>query len=237
MKLFKFVVLYLLISFNTYGQDCRAEVNVSSDIENTEYYLDNVKVGEGRNVTFMSDTGSYVLTVREAGAIWNPLIFSDTVQINDCGEYNFNYVFSSVLYLRSEPIDAYVFRNDSLLGSTPLHISGESDGLRITKPGYRDIEITGNNISNVVRLEETDIKNGKSFYKKSLFKYLLGGLVVLGGTTAYFKLEADKRFERYQITGSESLLDETRRYDLISGITFGALQINFGILLYYFLSE
>ena len=88
-----------------------------------------------------------------------------------------------------------------------------------------------------MRLEEAGIQNGKSFYEKGLFKYLIGGLVVLGGTTAYFKLEADKKFEEYQLTGSNNLLDETRRYDLISGITFGALQINFGILLYYFLSE
>jgi hypothetical protein len=76
-----------------------------------------------------------------------------------------------------------------------------------------------------------------SFYERSLFKYLLAGIVVLGGTTAYFKLKADEKFDAYEITGDQELLDETERYDLISGITFTALQINFGVLIYFFLNE
>jgi hypothetical protein len=39
------------------------------------------------------------------------------------------------------------------------------------------------------------------------------------------------------MTGNDDYLRQTRRYDLISGITFGAVQVNFGLLLYYFLKE
>ena len=77
----------------------------------------------------------------------------------------------------------------------------------------------------------------KSFYEKDIFKILTAGIVVLGATTAYFKLEADNKFKEYENSGNNNLLDETRKYDLISGITFAALQINFGLLLYYFLIE
>jgi hypothetical protein len=237
MKLFKILSLSLIAFSYCPAQDCKAELKLSSDIDNTEYYLNETRVGEGMNLTIQSDTGSYILTARESGNIWNPLTLSETVDIIDCGEYKFSFLFSSVLYLKSEPSDAYVFRNDSLLGNTPLYISRGSGTVRLVKPGYRDAETSGFDLNNIINLEETGKRNGTSFYERNLFKYLIGGLVVLGGTTAYFKLEADKKFDRYQLTGSDSYLKDTKRYDLISGITLGALQINFGLLLYYFLSE
>jgi hypothetical protein len=65
----------------------------------------------------------------------------------------------------------------------------------------------------------------------------VSSIVVLGGITAYYKIKADKRFDDYQATGDGALLNETRKYDLISGISFAALQVNFGFLIYYFLKD
>jgi hypothetical protein len=237
MSLFKIITLVILAAGYNSGQDCKATLIVTSDIENTEYFLNGIRAGVGKRAVLQSDTGKFILTAAESGNFYNPLNFTDTVNITDCGEYKFNYTFTSVLYLNSEPSDAYVFRNDSLIGNTPLYISRGTFPLRLSKAGYRDVEVPENNTLNVINLEETGRRNGKSFYEQSLFRYLIGGLLVLGGTTAYFKLEADKKFDQYQLTGNDSYLKETRRNDLISGITFGALQINFGVLLYYFLTE
>ena len=77
----------------------------------------------------------------------------------------------------------------------------------------------------------------KNFFETDIFKILTAGIIVLGATTAYFKLEADAKYEEYQYSGNSELLDDIRKYDLISAITFTALQINFGLLLYFFLSE
>ena len=92
-----------------------------------------------------------------------------------------------------------------------------------------------NNIK--IDLKYTGENNGKKFYEKDIFKVLIAGIVVLGGSTAYFKLKADNRYETYQATGEQSYLDQTNKFDLISGISMGALQINFGILIYYFLTD
>ena len=46
-----------------------------------------------------------------------------------------------------------------------------------------------------------------------------------------------KKFDEYQIVGDPALLDQTDKYDLISGITFTALQINFGLIIYLFLTD
>jgi hypothetical protein len=235
MKFYSIIIITILAT-HSLAQDCKATITLSSDIENTEFFVDTVKIGEGKLHTVKIDTGSYIISARESGNLWDPLTFMDTLHVTDCGNYASKFIFSSVLYLKSEPSDAYVFRNDSLIGNTPLHINEFSD-LKLKKPGYKDIDLKKDNVLNVVSLEENRVKNGKSFYERNLFKYLIGGLLVLGGTTAYLKLEADDKFDRYQLTGDDAFLKETRRYDLYSGITFAALQINFGVLLYYFLTD
>ncbi len=60
---------------------------------------------------------------------------------------------------------------------------------------------------------------------------------MLVGISTYFKLKADKKFDAYTITGEQTLLDQTFKYDLISGILFTALQINLGTLIYFLFSD
>lgn len=75
----------------------------------------------------------------------------------------------------------------------------------------------------------------KNFTQSAEFKWLLAGVVAFGGAAAYLKIEADKRYDEYQETGEERFLDETRRYDVLSGISFGLLQLNFLYMVLNFL--
>lgn len=237
MKYFNICIFALLISAAHYAQDCKAKLTLSSGNQDTEYYSNGEMLGTGKKITAEQNRGVYMLRISEGQKFWNPLVIFDTLTIKDCGDYNLNYNFPLRTHLVSDPVDVYVYRNDTLLGSTPLFIDGTAGMIHLKKPGYQDLVTDVKNARGVLKLGKTMVKNNESFYKGDLFKYLIGGLVILGGTTAYFKLMADDKFERYEITGDNKLLDETRKYDLISGITFGAMQINFGILLYYFLSE
>lgn len=141
--------------------------------------------------------------------------------------------------LNSSPQDAYVFCNDSLIGNTPLFVQSSLRNLTLRKSGYDDVSIIFDDITSgkIVPMNYKGQEKEKSFFEKNIFKILTAGIVVLGATTAYFKLKADNKFEEYELSGNSRLLDDTRKYDLISGITFTALQINFGLLLYYFLIE
>lgn len=67
------------------------------------------------------------------------------------------------------------------------------------------------------------------------FRWLLAGVVILGGTAAYLKIEADKKYDNYISSGEERFLEETRKYDLLSGISFGLLQLNFIYMVLNFL--
>ena len=79
--------------------------------------------------------------------------------------------------------------------------------------------------------------NNENFFTSSTFKILIGTAAVLGGVAAYFKIKADKKYEDCLMTKNRSTLDEVDRFDLYSGVAFGLLQINFGYLIYKFLTD
>jgi hypothetical protein len=164
---------------------------------------------------------------------------STLYKLSSEGMMNHNLLDLKEILLDSHPQDANVFYNDSLIGSTPIFISSEMKNLTLKKSGYENYNLAIDKISpgEKISLNFNGFQREESFFERDIFKILTAGIIVFGGTTAYFKLKADKKFDEYEFTGESKYLDETRKYDLISGITFGALQINFGLLLYYFLTE
>lgn len=80
-------------------------------------------------------------------------------------------------------------------------------------------------------------KKEESFFRSGTLKILLGSAAVFGGIAAYFKIQADKKYDDYLQSKNQSLLDEVTRLDLYSGISFGLLQINFGYLIYKILTD
>ena len=76
-----------------------------------------------------------------------------------------------------------------------------------------------------------------NFIDSDLFLVVVGSAVVFGATAAYYKLESDALFQRYGGTNNKSKLEKIDRYDLYSGLALGALEINFGFLIYKFLTD
>ena len=132
-----------------------------------------------------------------------------------------------------------LFRSDSLIGFTPLLIPADLEKVYLQKPGYLAKEVLSDEIYSLrkITLEYIGEEKKESFFEGTLFKVLVGSAVLLGASTAYFKLEADKKFDEYVITGDRKLLDQTNRFDVISGVTFVAMQINFGFIIYLFLTD
>lgn len=236
----KYIILFFVLAVSeiNIAQDCKSRISILTNHPQSIILLDNKTVGNGSAIMEL-ERGQYTLIIREDKLSWNAQIFKDTLLIADCNSSKeLHYNFRNEIYLNTTPVNAGVFHNDSLIGYTPLYINSLSDEFEIKKEHYKPERITLNGDKYpLINLEYVGPGNEASFFKTNLFKLLLGTALTLGGTAAYFKLKADDEFDKYNTTNDPAYLQKTDRYDLISGIAFGALQVNFGLLIYYFLTD
>ncbi len=80
-------------------------------------------------------------------------------------------------------------------------------------------------------------KKRESFVDSDLFIIAVSSAIVFGTTAAYLKNESDKSYIKYTSTLHPKYLNKTNNLDVYSGIALGALQINFGYLIYKFLTD
>lgn len=240
MNLNKLILLLLLIVPVLYlhAQECEASVKIKTDIPSAKIYINNNLVGNG-NAEVKLGKGSYKIAVLEEADRWDSQSFEDTLRITSCNDTVLTYNFKAEVYLDTEPQDAYVYQDTALIGHTPLFIPLNTGSIILKKPGFEEKTVRVNELSRneKVKLNFTGAKRGENFFEKNIFKILIGGIVAFGGVSAYYKLKADDNFDQYQFTGDQYYLNQTHKYDLISGITFGAVQVGFAFLIYYFLSD
>jgi PEGA domain len=232
-----FVFLVVAVSF-AQEEHCKATVTIKSDINNFLVFV-NGEVQQNSN-NFELNPGNYVLKLVENNSNWNSREITDTIVIKDCNTINLNYSFlNHDIYLQSNPQDAHVIVNDSTIGFTPLLLSNGYQNLILSKEGYADKIVTQDELksSQIINLDFIGTSQSTEFYGSTKFLILAGAAIALGAATAYYKLKADDKFDEYQITGQRNLLDQTNKLDLISGITFTAMQIDFGAIIYFFLTE
>lgn len=233
------IVLILLISFALIAQDkCKAQVNISTNIDSAMIFINDKFMGKG-NISLSLEKNEYDILLMSSDRSWGSEVIKETVLISSCeNEVDLNYSFESSTIVNSYP-SAAVVANDSTIGYTPLVLKKKYKNITLKKEGYELHEIQLNNmkVQPKANLNFTGMPEQEPFFESSLFKILIGSAVALGATAAYFKLKADDNFDKYLETRKSDYLDNTDRYDLYSGIAFGALQLNFGALLYYFLIE
>ena len=137
------------------------------------------------------------------------------------------------------PEDVYVYEKDSLMGFTPALIETGFSKLELEKPDYSSISVTADIVESGTKPELKYIGEPpkEPFYGSALFTILLGTAIALGATTAYLKLEADDNFEQYLITGDPELLEQVDNYDVSSGATLVAFELNVALIIFLFLAE
>ncbi len=221
------------------AQDCKATLKITSDINNVIILVDDSLAGSGDYVEVKIGKGEHKITALENSDRWDAQTFIDTITVTGCDVIKVDFNFIKKVFLDTDPQDAYVYSADSLIGYTPLLIPAYLKNIRLEKPGYRGLTINYSQIARhlPVKLKYIGKPGNGNFFDKALFKILAGSMVALGATTAFFKLKADNRYDEYRQSGDPSLLDQTNRLDLVSGITFVALQINFGLIIYFFLVD
>ena len=234
-----FFALVIFIAVDMFPQDCEVHLTIINDIENVNIFIDDSLAGTGKNINVILSRGQHKIVALENSDRWDAKKFIDSLNITDCNDITLKYNFKKKVLLNTEPQDVYVFSSDSLIGYTPLLIPMKLNNIRLEKNGFESkiISYSDIGINQPVKLNYVGENDYGNFFDKILFKILVGTMIALGATTAYLKLKADDRFTEYNVTGDPALLDQTNRLDTLSAVTFVALQINFGAIIYFFLVD
>ncbi len=228
----------LIVLFFSVAIQSQTKVIIETNKSDALIFVNDSLVSEG-NAEVKLRVGEYEIKARSNLKDWNSEVFIDSIKISGDGhpiKKTFN--FEEKVLVNSSPQDAYIYESDSLLGSTPAYIPAVFSNIELRKSMYSPKMISLNEVkSNIVKLDFTGEVNTWRFTESVWFKVLVGSAAALGATAAYFKIKADNRFDEYEVSRDPKLLDEIDRYDFYSGTALGALQINFGILIYYFLTE
>lgn len=238
-SILKIFLMIIIFSPSLFSQDCKSKVIINSEANDLLIFVDDVFAGKG-NVTIELIAGVHKIRIEESSLNWNAKKIQKEITISECGEnYNFSFSFDETILLETKPDDIWVYENNTLLGNTPLFIPKNFSSLKLEKKDYKSLTLKPADIAslNPINLEFTGESKTTSFADSPYFKILIGTAVGLGGLAAYYKIQADQSFEKYEQTNQQKYLDETDKFDDISGIAFGVLQVNFGALIYFLLSD
>lgn len=220
------------------AQDCHNTLKIISDISEVNILINDSLVSKSGKLELELEDGSYSITAVENSEKWNPITFNDTLVLSGCETRIVNYNFTSGILLETIPSDVYVYSDETLIGFTPLKVPKNIQELKLSKPGYIEKKILlEDNPIQIVKLDFNGKIKSEPFVNTTLFKVLTGSAIALGAITAYYKLKADDKFDEYRFSGNKKFLDETNKYDTISGISLALFQINFGYIIYRFLAE
>jgi len=227
------IIFVFAISISAYSQDCDSKLLLKTDISNIRVFI-NDSLEYKDQYEFKLEKGFYNILVMEDSDRWDAGSFSDSFFIDSCETKELILQLISDLLIDSEPLDVQVFAGDSLLGYTPIIIPKYFDTVTLKKIGYSDREIVIDERFSKINASLDFIGEAKkeNFFDKSLSKVLIGSMITLGAASAYFKLKADDYYDEFLRTGDVKYKDRTNDYDLVSGVTLGLTQINFGFLIY-----
>lgn len=225
-----FIISFSGISFT---QNCNGRIIIHSDNRNLKVLINDTLEVTGQNEIYLSK-GFYNVNIAGLSNLWNAQTIQESFSLDSCETHEINFNMSNQILIDSEPQDVMVYFCDSLLGFTPLRLASNYEKLSLRKNGFADKEVElDNRISKInVSLDFIGKNKKENFFNTTASKILFGSMIALGATSAYFKIKADKNYDQYLKTGDISFKDQTERYDLISGITLGLSQINFGYLVY-----
>lgn len=238
----KFAIVFAVIIFVPFllnAQDCISRFFITSNDSDA-----TVKINDSDfrklPAEFNLGRGRYSLVVKESQRKWNPQIITDTLEVSACGlDSTIHFNFGKEIILDSHPQNASVISNKNVIGYTPMSFLSTIPAVTLQKKNYESLLIPpgGVRTAETVELKFNGVRNGTDFFESDLFKILLGSAAALGATAAYFKIQADDKYNDYIRSKNPSVLDEVDRLDLYSGIALGLLQVNFGYLIYKFLSD
>jgi len=227
------------------------KISIISIPENAKIFLDTSYLGKTPLSNYEAKKGEYKLKVINPKSLLAWENENEVISLNLSQDTTINVYFKYYYYFNTDPFNASVFNNDSLLGLTPFRFFSDdelSGNLLIKKKNYRDFVFdlknysfeTGANINlqskGKVNINDIVYKNrGTQFKtKRSLYTIIgLGAASIVGGYFAInFKNKANEAYDSYVTSGNSAQLTESNSNDTYFVISLVLMQLAVGGLIY-----
>lgn len=226
-------------------------LRLTSNVAGAKVYLDSIFVGETPCELMNIGSGVHFVTVAHPDEHnWFRPSVTETLDVRP-GEILERAVKLIAVYnISSSPDNAMIRRGDSVVGHTPLLYStiASTHELTLTKDGYEVESLTLPDavcpVHVVMRPHPGErhpalsaLVTGERSKNLMPVYYTLGGTVVAGVASAYFKIKADSYHHDYRATGDPGALDRVRRFDTLAGIALVTSELGVLFLSYLLLSH
>ncbi len=230
-------LFFIFLASNLAAQNCGSDYLFEN--QSHGFIIVDGKLLGRDSVRITLSKGTHIIAIKKNIYEWDGNTILDTITVKGCNQpRRVRYNLPGISYINSNPQDAAVYNFKKLIGYTPALISKNLIDISLKKKNFFPKQIDSlSPVVNVKLIPEEFHQNKEEFTQTPWFKVLLLSAAGFGATAAYFKLKADKRFDKYKETKESVFLNQTDKFDLYSGIALSALEINIGVLIYYFLFD
>lgn len=229
---------------------CR--LTVTSEPESGQIYIDTVLTGVTPLTDHIIKKGRYKIKIINPKSPQDWQNDNQTFDLNIDKDTSINVKFSYFYFIRSNPYSARVFKDDTLLGETPLRFFREKEltgGLIIRKKNYKDFRFdlssynfgTGADITLIPKGLETvnDIvyKDRVTQFKtqRSLFPILGTAAISVASCIMAFNYKniANDEYDKYLLRGNSQNLEESQNNDTYFAVSLVVMQAAVAGLIYF----
>ena len=257
---FLFIALHIS-PLLTAGQETRPDslhlssessmLTIRSNAPGTRIFIDDRFVGISPLSGIPITKGEHKLRYLHPDSLRWPLpVIVESLVISADSSIERTVNFPSMVYFTTEPYGASIRLNDSVIGTTPLYYSANLSGQVVTfaKGGYEDasmvVSADGGEVYSRLRAIDGNMRNESALMvsgerSKNLTPIFIAsyGTILAGGMAAYFKIQADQRYNEYLSGGDPATLDHVHQLDRFSAIALVTSQLSFIALSYLLLSK
>jgi hypothetical protein len=225
-------------------------IELQCKFPNLDVYLDNTHIGKTPLQKHPLSLGEHTIQVKSPEPLnWLSRDWIDTVCINTGEILILTAQFNHTCWIGSTPSGAHIYSGEHLIGKTPTAVTISDTAIRcltLKHPGYHpqtvDWTVQASRIIHIV-LEKSNtcgkVKPENNLSLDSKKYWMIGSsiLAIASGIAGYhYKERAEKAYQAYLQSGNPEQMnryfDDSKRYDICSGILYGIGEVCVGITIY-----
>jgi len=227
-------------------------LSISSNLDFAKIYSDTQFIGMTPLEDYILKEGNYKLKIINPKSLQDWQNDNQTIDLFINKDTTVNIIFNYFYFINTNPYSAKVFKEDSLIGETPLRFFRENEltgNLLIRKKNYKDYYFdmgsynfnTGADIKlNPKGIEEVNdlvYKDRSTQFntKRSLMPILGTGVLSIASAIMAFNYKniANSEYDKYLLRGNNEYLQESQNNDTYFAVSIVVMQAAVAGLIYF----